>query len=324
MRVLLCLLVLFAGPVLAQTAPVGVGALGRVEPQSRVRKLTHPGGMSVTRVSRVLVAEGDVVRAGQVLAEFADAAQKDGATMQAEATLAQAVAALDKLKAGGRDSDIAAQRARIAALAAAEEIARRDAVRAESLVPGGAGPVATAERNRFAAMQAAAGRAEAEAVLQTLLTPRAEDVAMAEGVVLAARGALDKAREDAALSRLVAPIAGTILKIYAWPGMQVGNDGLLDMADLDHLDVVADVYETDVIRLRIGAGAEIVVPGDPARYAAVVREIGLVVRRSTEAGTDPVLATDARTVEVRLTLGETGRAALARRVGMQVQVAIKP
>ena len=55
-----------------------------------------------------------------------------------------------------------------------------------------------------------------------------------------------------------------------------------------------------------------------------MREIGWLVRRTTQANTDPVAAVDARTVEVRLALGEEAAAALARRTNMQVQVAIRP
>jgi HlyD family secretion protein len=49
-----------------------------------------------------------------------------------------------------------------------------------------------------------------------------------------------------------------------------------------------------------------------------------MVRRTTQAGADPVAAVDARTVEVRLTLDDAGRDALRRRTNMQVQVAIRP
>ena len=304
--------------------PLGVGALGRIEPTSRVRKLSHPGGMAVTRIERLLVAEGELVAAGQVLAEFADAAQKDATATQADAALAEAQAALAKVAAGGRQSEIAGQRARIAALGAAEEIARREAVRSETLVPGGAGTVAGAERARFTATRTAAERAEAEAVLLTLSGPRDEDLAAARARAASAAAALVKARADAVMSRVVAPIAGTVLKIYARPGDQVGSDGLLDLADLDQLDVVADVYETDVHRLRVGATAAVIVPGDTTRYAATVREIGWQVRRTIQAGTDPIAAVDARTVEVRLALSDAGRAALLRRINMQVQVAISP
>lgn len=305
-------------------APVGVGALGRVEPASRVRKLNQPGGFAVARLDQLLVAEGDRVAAGQLVAVLADAVQKDATTAQAAALLAEARAELARTRAAGRPSEITAQQAKIRSLALQEEISRRDAERSEKLVPSGAGAVATADRNRVAASRAAAERAQAEADLDTLSRPRPEDLALAEAKVAAAEAALAKARADSVLSRVYAPIAGTVLKIYARPGDQVGNDGLLDLADLDRLDVVADVYETDAPRLRVGAIAEVLVPGEPDRFAATVREIGWQVRRTTQAGTDPVAAVDARTVEVRLTLGEAGRVALQRRTNMQVQVAIRP
>jgi HlyD family secretion protein len=308
----------------AAAGPIGVGALGRVEPASRIRRLNQPGGFAVARLDRLLVNEGDRVEPGQLLAIFGDAAQKDAAIAQAEASVAQSRAALARIRAAGRPEEVAAQRARIEALRAGEASARRDAERAEALVPSGAGGRAAAERARFIASRTAAEREEAEATLHRLLQPWPQDLAVAEAEVAAAEAALLKSRADAALSRVVAPIAGTILKIYARPGDQVGSDGLLDLADLDRMDVVADVYETDLPRLRAGAPAEVVVPGEPHRHQATVREIGWLVRRTTQAGTDPIAAVDARTVEVRLTLSDAARDALQRRTNMQVQVAIRP
>ncbi|MFC7541894.1 hypothetical protein ACFQU2_23770 [Siccirubricoccus deserti] len=234
----------------ADAGPIGVGALGRVEPASRIRRLNQPGGFAVARLDRLLVQEGDRVEAGQLLAVFGDAAQKDAAIAQAEAAAAQSRAALARIRAAGRPEEVAAQRARIEALRAAEASARRDAERAEALVPSGAGGRAAAERARFTASRTTAERAEAEATLQRLLQPWPQDLAVAEAELAAAEAALLRARADAVLSRVVAPIAGTILKIYARPGDQVGSDGLLDLADLDRMDVVADVYETDLPRLR--------------------------------------------------------------------------
>lgn len=311
--------------VAASPAPSpGVGALGRVEPASRVRKLNQPGGMAVTRLERLLVQEGDEVRAGQILAEFADAALKDATVAQNRATLAEQRTSLLRTREAGRASEIAAQRARIASLAAQEEIARRDAARTDRLVPSGAGSEAVAERNRFAVTRLAADRAQAEADLLTLSTARAEDVQLAEARVAAAEAALAKAEADARLSRVLAPLDGTILRIYARPGDQVASgDGLLEMADLTRMDVVADVFETDLPRLREGAVAEVVIPGENRRVGATVREIGWQVRRTTQAGTDPVAAVDSRTVEVRLTLSDEGVALLRRRTNMQVQVAIR-
>ncbi|MBR0683505.1 HlyD family efflux transporter periplasmic adaptor subunit [Roseomonas eburnea] len=312
-------------PAAASAAgPVGVGALGRVEPASRIRRLNQPGGMAVTRLDRLLVAEGDQVEEGALLAEFADAAQKDAAVAQAEAAVAEARASLDRMRAAGRPSEVEAQRARIEALVAQQNFAARDAERAERLVPTGAGAIAAADRNRAAALRLAAERRQAEAELDSLLSSRPEDIALAEARLAAAEAALAKARADAELSRVRAPFGGTILRIIARPGDQVGGDGLLEIGDLSRMDIVADVYETDLPRLRMGAPAEVVVPGESRRFAATVREIGWTVRRQTQANTDPVAAVDSRTVEVRLALDDAGSEALRRRSNMQVQVAIRP
>jgi HlyD family secretion protein len=308
----------------AATGPIGVGALGRVEPASRIRRLNQPGGMAVTRLDRLLVAEGAEVTQGQLLAEFADAGLKDAAAAQAEATLAEAEAQLARLRAAGRPSEIEAQRARIEAITAQQEIALRDAERAERLVPTGAGAIATADRSRATATRLAAEKREAMAALDSLLTSRPEDIALAEARVAGARAAVAKAFADAELARVRAPIAGTVLRIFVRPGDQVGADGVLEIADLSRLEIVADVYETDLPRVRQGAAAEVVVPGEAQRFAARVSDIGWTVRRQTQASNDPVAAVDARTVEVRLTLEEAGAAALRRRSNMQVQVAIRP
>jgi HlyD family secretion protein len=280
--------------------------------------------MAVTRLDRLLVEEGAVVTEGQLLAEFADVTQKDAAVAQAVAAVAEYRASLDRIRAAGRPTEIEAQRARIAALAAQEQLALREAERAERLVPTGAGAVAAADRNRAAAVRLTAERSQAEADLDGLLTSRPEDIALAAARLAGAEAALAKARADAELSRVRAPFAGTVLRIIARPGDQVGNDGLLEIGDLTRMDVVADVYETDLPRLRLGAPAEIVVPGEAQRFAATLREIGWTVRRQTQANTDPVAAVDSRTVEVRLALDDAGTEALRRRSNMQVQVAIRP
>jgi HlyD family secretion protein len=306
------------------TGPVGVGALGRVEPASRILRLSAAPSQEGARIDRMLVTEGQRVEAGQVLAEFSDAEIKDAAQQQADAQLAQARARLDRTRAAGRPSEIAAQRARIDALANAESSARREAERAERLERTGAGAEAVAERARFFANRARAERIEAEATLETLLRPRPEDLALAEAELAAAEAALTRARAEAALARLRAPIAGTVIRVIARSGERAGADGVLEIADLSRMDIVADVYETDLPRLRLGAPAEVLVPGEAARFTATVREIGWQVRRNTQATADPVAAVDARTVEVRLALTSEAGEALARRSNMQVQVAIQP
>jgi HlyD family secretion protein len=309
------------GPI---AAPAGVGALGRVEPASRVRRVSPPASITMNRVDRLFVEEGDDVVGGQLLAEFADAPAKQAAVAQADALIAEAQTELARVRAAGRPEDIDAERERISGLRFQEVITHLDAVRAQELVPSGAGARAVAERTDATANRAAAARREAEARLASMSNARPEDVAVAEARLRSAQAASERARGEAALSQVFAPISGKVLKIYARPGDFAGSEGLLELADLDELEVVADVYESDLPRVHVGAPAEVLVPGTTIRYPARVREVGWLVKRALEAGTDPTAAVDGRTVEVRLRLGAEGAANLRQRINSQVGVAIQP
>ncbi|MCS6853698.1 MAG: efflux RND transporter periplasmic adaptor subunit [Elioraea sp.] len=302
----------------------GAGALGRVEPASRVLRLSHGAGPEGARVGRLLVREGEMVRAGQVLAEFHDLPRKEAALAQAEAALALAEARLARILAAGRDTEIAAARARLAAARAAEENALREARRAEALLRTAAGNEAAWDRARFAAAQATAERTRAEAELEALLAPRAEDVAVARAEVAQARAAAAEARAARDLALLVSPIDGTVLKIHAREGERVGSDGVLELADLTAFDVVAEIYETDLPRVRLGAAAEVTVPGEPRPFPARVVDLGWRVGRQSVISPDPVAAIDSRVVEVRLRLDPSANETVRRRTNMQVQVAIRP
>lgn len=306
----------------AVAAEPGVGALGRIEPASRVRKLATASGPEGARVGRLLVAEGDRVKAGQVLAEFHDLGRKQAILDQAAANLALADAQLARLLAAGRDTDIAAARARLDSARASEESAARESTRAERLRGTPAGNEATWDRARFAAAQASAERARAEAELGSLLSPRTEDIAVSRAQREAAAAALAQATAERDMARLVAPIDGTVLRIMAREGEKVPEDGAMELADLSRLQAVAEIYETDLPRVRQGAAAEVIVPGEATPFPARVAEVGWTVRRNAIAGTDPVSAIDARVVEVRLDIDPRAIPALARRTNMQVQVRI--
>jgi HlyD family secretion protein len=304
--------------------PPGVGALGRVEPASRVRRVAPPSTVTMNRVDRLLVEEGDDVAGGQLLAEFADAAEKYAAVEQADAAIAETRTELALVRAAGRPEDIVAQREHIAGLRFREVMARNDAARADKLVPSGAGAVAVAERADAAANRATAELREGEARLASLSNPRPEDIMVAAAKVRSAEAAMARARTEVALSQVVAPISGKILKIHARKGDLVGPEGLLDLADLDRLEIVADVYETDLARVRIGAHADVIVPGTTIRYPAQVSEVGWLVNHTLEVGIDPVAAVDGRTVEVRLSLGTDWTANLRQLINAHVHVTIEP
>jgi HlyD family secretion protein len=100
----------------------GIGALGRLEPEGEVFKLAPPAVGLSSRVAKVLVKEGDSVKAGQPVAIMDTFETLRASGLQAEAQVRQAEAKLQQVKSGAKTGDINAQKART--LQAQTDIAR--------------------------------------------------------------------------------------------------------------------------------------------------------------------------------------------------------
>ncbi len=81
-------------------APTAVSALGRLEPQGEVISLAAPSTVQGARVAQIMVAEGDEVRQGQVIAVMDNRQRLEAALAQAEAGVRVAEANLNKTTAG--------------------------------------------------------------------------------------------------------------------------------------------------------------------------------------------------------------------------------
>jgi cobalt-zinc-cadmium efflux system membrane fusion protein len=81
------------------------------------------------------------------------------------------------------------------------------------------------------------------------------------------------------------PLSGTVVERTVTPGQSVGADAaqvLFTVADLDRLQVVADVYERDLALVKVSQVARVNVEAYPgADFAAVVASIGDVVDPSS-------------------------------------------
>lgn len=95
-----------------------VTALGRLEPQTEVIKLSAPVALSTDRVAQLLVKEGDRVKAGQVIALLDSRDRLSVALEEAKQKVQVAQARLDQVKAGAKEGEIAAQQATVERLAA--------------------------------------------------------------------------------------------------------------------------------------------------------------------------------------------------------------
>ncbi|AOY84593.2 ABC exporter membrane fusion protein [Moorena producens JHB] len=99
-------------------AIVAVTALGRLEPQGEVTRLSAPNSVGGTRVEQLLVKEGDKIKAGQIVALLDGYALRFAALEQVKQKVQIAQARLDRVKAGAQAGEIAAQEAAIARLQA--------------------------------------------------------------------------------------------------------------------------------------------------------------------------------------------------------------
>jgi ABC exporter DevB family membrane fusion protein len=114
-----------------------------------------------------------------------------------------------------------------------------------------------------------------------------------------------------------------VLKIHTWPGERPGPEGVLEIGNLDELHIAAEVYETDVMRVRCGQNARILVTGLPEALRGEVVQVGWEIGRKDVLSTDPIADIDARVVEVRVRVNAQDTPKLARLTHMQVQVVIE-
>lgn len=264
----------------------GVGALGRIEPRSRLIRVSNEAAVTGGIVGEILVREGQPIKAGAPIVVLTDRRRR-----QAEVALATA--------------EIGAAKARLLAAEAELESAQRDSDRKKSLYKSGSATLSALD-----GVELRLKRAKADVDVATASIQQSE-----------ANLELKQAQLSQAVS--TAPIDGVVIKINARPGERIGPDGVADIANLNELDVVAEVYETDIPRVRVGQKAIVKLPEVSAPYQAKVREIAFLVRKNRVNDTDPLADRDNKIVEVRLTLERPGIDQLRHQLFRQVQVHIE-
>ncbi|MFQ3592454.1 MAG: HlyD family efflux transporter periplasmic adaptor subunit [Gemmataceae bacterium] len=304
--------------------PRGVAALGRLEPASRVVQVCPANPGESKRVEKLLVAEGDTVAAGAVVAELDCLPRRQAALREAVARVAVARAKLRSIESGAKADDIRAKEATRNRLATLAENAERDYQRVLRLSGGGAAAQAELESKLTQRDASRAELRQAEAELLSLRTVRREDVALAAAELLLAEAGVETARASRDTAVVRAPFAGRVLKIHAWPGERIADKGLLDLGDTTQMDAVAEVYEADIARVHIRQQAKVFIPALGKTLPGTVRHIGLSVGKKDVMSNDPVIDTDARVVEVRVALDSSSCPEVAGLTNARVEIVLQP
>jgi HlyD family secretion protein len=336
-----------------------VTALGRLEPRGEVIQLSAPTSAEGSRVAQLLVKQGDKVKAGQVIAILDSRDRLLASLEQAKEQVGVAQSKLAQVKAGAKTGEINAQKATIARIEAEQQgeitaqeatVARLDAElrnaqteyqRYQMLYREGAESASRRDTKRLSleTIQQQLNEAkanlnrvkaarqeqikEAQATLTRIAEVRPVDVQAAQAEVNSAIAAVKRAQADLDLAYIKAPKDGQILNIYTWPGEVVKTDGIADLGQTDQMYVVAEVYESDVGKVRIGQLARITSSAFSGELAGTVDEVGLQVRKKDVLNTDPVADIDSRVVEVKIRLDAAATQKVAGLTNSQVKVAIE-
>lgn len=298
----LVLLALFTADLALAQEGQGVSALGRLEPEHGIVRISASSMPQATLggvLSELYVEEGDDVKAGQLLAVTDTMEVMEALMREAEANLAYT------------RKEVEARRSQATEACIRADVADREANRRARLHEQGVAGEEEAESAR--------GEAEAR---QASCASASTAVALAETGVEVALASVNRARAEAERSHIRAPFDGRVLDINARPGEFVGEEGVLEMGRVDRMYAIAEVYETDIRRVEAGQRATISSPAFVGELGGIVKRIRQKVEKQDEIGTDPAARKDARIVEVAILLDDSSP--VAGLTNLQVDVVIQP
>jgi HlyD family secretion protein len=164
--------------------------------------------------------------------------------------------------------------------------------------------------------------AVANARLRSLTEIRPIDVDVADADLQEAIADTRRARAEADAATIRSPYDGRVVKIHAWQGEEVKEKGILELAKIDRMYVIAEVAESDIRRVRVGHRARITGDTLPHELQGKVEQLGLRVSRNSLVVRDPVGLTDARVIEVKILLDDGS--SVKSLIDAQVDVLITP
>ena len=266
-----------------------VSALGRLQPQDGVIRVGAPStsaSLSGSILWALHVGEGDYVKEGDLVAVTRAAAVLTARVKQAEA----------EKQTAARAAEASQSEANAACVLA--EVAKREADRRVRLL---AQKLASEEETEMAQGQAQATAASCIAANATARVSESE-IETAVSRVAVAQAELERAY-------IKAPFNGRVLDVLVYPGEFIGAEGLLELGQVDKMYAIAEIYETDIARVKVGQTATISSDALPKPLGGRVELIRHKVQKQDVTGTDPAASKDARIIEVEILLDDPEAAA---------------
>jgi len=328
-----------------------ISALGRLEPQGEVIKVASPSALGTSRIVKLLVKEGDMVKQGQVIAVLDSYDRSVAALLQAQSQAQESERNLAKVRAGAKSGDIIAQEGNVLSAAANIKVLEANATRIRSELE-----IAGRDYNRFLqvykegavsqtvldtyrlkveTLQGQFTQAEqqiqqvqfqlrqSQGLLNSVREVRPTDVQFAEAQLQTAIVNVKKSEVDLDLSQVRAPIDGQVLKINSKTGEVVSQtNGVMDLGNTKQMYVVAEIYETDIGKIKVGQKATIQSEAFDGEITGKVDSIGLRIAKNDVLGTDPAAKTDARIIEIKIKLDDSQKVSGLTNLQVRVKVEV--
>ena len=341
-------------PVLPDTTVRVVAALGRIRPEGGTIDV---GADAMRRVGYLLVEEGQLVKKGDILAYLDNHEEMKAATAYAEAQLAGGKtqfaqrtaleqANIAKVEAELKSIeeltplDIAIQELTVEKNKQELDLAQKEANRLEKLVQKGSASREDFEKKTAEVGQRTLMHRSSQEEVKRLKTAFTLNKAKAQASLDSARAnlkyyqasidldslgkSLDQARVREKNSVVTSPANGQVLQIHTQPGEVVRNPGILTMANLKKINVIAEVYESDLLRIKEGQRATITATALAKPLSGRVTLVGRLIKRQTVFNANPTAATDARVGDVWIRLDDAEQAARLINLQVTVQIDVAP
>jgi len=316
-----------------------VTALGYLEPQGKVIKLSAPsstGGSS--RVEKLLVKQGDSIKAGQIVAILDSRDRLEAALLEAEEQVKVAQSNLEVVRSGAKDGEISSQKAAIARIKAQSrgdvlaqsatvarlqsevENAQTEVQRFDSLYSEGATNASLRDSKRLTLAMARRNLQESEAVLnrtQATKLPelneakatldrisevRPVDISASQAQVNRAIASVQQAKAQLDLAYVRTPQDGVVLEVNTRPGELISTNGIVEVGKTDQMLAVLEVFEGDITKVQKNQKVKLFGDSLPQALTGKVIEVGVRVQRQNVVNSDTSGNIDARILEIRVQL----------------------
>jgi HlyD family secretion protein len=316
-----------ASATTATSEPVTASDFGRIAARGRVEPISEQLELAIGVVgtlAHVYVDQGDTVKKNQLLADLVDDDQK-ARVDQASAAVELREAELTKLLNGARPEERQQAAARVDELKARLTLTEQEFNRIQPLTARGVSSQQELDHTVSSHSEAVAQvNASAAALALINAPPREEDVAMARANLALEQAKLKEEQSLLAKEELRSPIDGVVLRRYLKSGETIAIQPLMpivEVADMSHLRVRAEIDETDVAHVSVGDKVSVSVDGYPGqRFHGEVSRISPRMGRKNVGSDKPTEKTDTNVMDVLVNLDTT----VNLPVGLRVDVYVEP